>query len=377
MRADVAIVGGGLAGLAAGRRLHHAGIDFVLLEARERLGGRILSVGADGVPADDGFDLGASWFWPAMQPALASLAHDLGLAVFAQHVDGHWLIERTRSAPPLRYPSMRQEPASMRIAGGTGALTDALARSLPPDRVHPGTPVARVVLEDAAVTLSGADGSPLLEARQVILAAPPRLLSATLSFDPPLDPATIARSRGTPTWMAPHAKFFALYDRPFWRDAGLSGAAQSALGPMTETHDATSASGAAALFGFLGVASDQRRAIGEAAMVEACVAQFRRLFGPPAASPLATLFKDWAADSLTATADDRITTGHPVPGSLQWIDGAWAGRLSLAGSETSDTEPGYLAGAVQAGERAVAERLRALRARTAIHTARQSTGWES
>ncbi|MFP5405093.1 MAG: flavin monoamine oxidase family protein, partial [Gammaproteobacteria bacterium] len=316
MRADIAVVGGGLAGLAAARLLQQGGTDFVLLEARDRLGGRILSVGADGAPADDGFDLGASWFWPAMQPALASLVHDLGLVIFAQHTDGDWLIERVRGAPPLRYPAMRQEPPSMRIAGGTGALVCALARSLPPERLRLGTRVARLALGDAGVTLSGVDGILLLRARDVILAAPPRVLADALSFDPPLDPATLARWRGTATWMAPHAKLFALYDRPFWRDAGLSGAAQSTLGPMTEIHDATGASGAAALFGFLGIGADHRRAIGEAAVIEACVAQFGRLFGPPAARPIATLFKDWAADSLIATPADRIATGHRVPGPL-------------------------------------------------------------
>jgi monoamine oxidase len=191
------------------------------------------------------------------------------------------------------------------------------------------------------------------------------VLAEALSFDPPLDSAARLRWRETATWMAPHAKFFALYERPFWRAAGLSGAAQSMVGPMAEIHDATSASGTAALFGFLGIAAEQRRAVGEAAIVEACVAQLRRLFGPPAASPLATLFMDWSADPLTATAADRTATEHPLPGRVRWIDGAWADRLSLAASETSDTEPGFLAGAAQAAERAVAERLRALRARAA------------
>ena len=44
MRTKVAIVGGGLAGLYAGRLLHSAGVDFQILEARGRLDGRILSV---------------------------------------------------------------------------------------------------------------------------------------------------------------------------------------------------------------------------------------------------------------------------------------------------------------------------------------------
>jgi monoamine oxidase len=62
MRTAVAIVGGGLAGLYAARLLNASGIDFQLVEARHRLGGRILSVGAAGEPSADGFDLGPSWF---------------------------------------------------------------------------------------------------------------------------------------------------------------------------------------------------------------------------------------------------------------------------------------------------------------------------
>src|SRR3546814_5946368 len=78
MRHPVVIIGGGLAGLTAARRLHRAGIDFQLLEARSRLGGRILSAGAAGEAAADGFDLGPSWFWPAMQPRMAVLIEELG-----------------------------------------------------------------------------------------------------------------------------------------------------------------------------------------------------------------------------------------------------------------------------------------------------------
>jgi monoamine oxidase len=37
------------------------------------------------------------------------------------------------------------------------------------------------------------------------------------------------------------------------------------------------------------------------------------------------------------------------------VSGAWRDRLSLAGSETSASDPGYLAGAIDAGARAAAE----------------------
>lgn len=358
MRTTVAVVGAGLAGLYAARLLDAARMDFRLLEARDRFGGRILSLDGTGGLSDDGFDLGPSWFWPGMQPAMAALARELGLAVFPQRGEGDVLFERMSKEAVHRFHSIRQEPESMRLAGGTGALVKALVTALPPERLHLGSVVTNISItrEGVALTIPGAD-APIEElvADQVILALPPRLLGRTVAFDPPIEPSTASLWQSTATWMAPHAKFFALYDRPFWRDQGLSGTAQSMVGPLVEIHDATTASGAAALFGFLGVGADQRRSVGEDTLVGACLAQLGRLFGPEAVHPRATLFKDWAADPLTATEADRVGGAHPVPSRTPWVTGAWADRLSLGGSETSAREPGYLAGALDAAERAVAE----------------------
>lgn len=99
-----------MAGLCAARLLRAAGIDFRLLEARDRLGGRILSVDSTGRQSDDGFDLGPSWFWPDMQPDLGILAEELRLPWFAQHSDGDVLFERSAHAASQRYPGVRQEP---------------------------------------------------------------------------------------------------------------------------------------------------------------------------------------------------------------------------------------------------------------------------
>lgn len=358
MRSPIVIVGGGLAGLTAARLFDKAGMAFRLLEARDRLGGRILSADATGKPAADGFDLGPSWFWPGMQPQLAELVAELGLPVFAQASDGDIVFQRSAQERPQRFAGIRQEPPSMRIAGGTGALIAALAADLPADSILPDARVTQLALNGDGVELhftrsSGEAHS--LHATHVILALPPRVAAATISFTPLLDAQTTRRWRETPTWMAPHAKFFALYDRPFWREAGLSGAAQSMVGPLVEIHDATSASGAAALFGFVGVPAGQRKVAGRDAIVAASIRQLALLFGPQAASPVATFYKDWADDPLTATAADGIATGHPVPDRRPWIGGEWGRHVLLAGSEASMTEPGYLAGAVEAGERAAGE----------------------
>jgi monoamine oxidase len=357
IQTTVAIIGGGLAGTYAAKLLGSAGLDFKVLEARDRLGGRILSVDEDGLVSDDGFDLGPSWFWPNVQPRLAALLHELGLASFPQNNDGDVVFERMSRETPGRYRAAYQESESMRVTGGTGALIRALAAYVPEATLHLSSPVRKLALDEERVllTMSRADGSEYsVAAKHVIAALPPRLL-AKVSFTPALDATTVRRWHETPTWMVPHAKFFALYDRPFWREAGLCGTAQSLVGPLAEIHDATTASGKAALLGFVGAAADQRSCMGEASLVKKCLEQLVRLYGPHAGDPRATLLKDWALDPFTATAEDRIASGHPTVSDQLWVTGAWGTRLSLAGSETSEVEPGYMAGALSAAERAVSE----------------------
>ncbi|MDP1768056.1 MAG: FAD-dependent oxidoreductase [Nitrospirota bacterium] len=357
-RMSVAIVGGGLAGLYAARRLQALGIGFQLFEARDRLGGRILSANDMGQSSNDGFDLGPSWFWPEMHRSMAALVKELGLATFPQHRDGDVVVEQMSREEPRRYQGMPQEPPSMRFAGGTGALIQALSDTLPPEALRLGMHVRHATLtsSDILLTIVAPNGTEHeVAAEQVIFALPPRLLASSVSFTPDIEPATARRWRDTATWMAPHAKFFALYRQPFWREAGLSGTAQSLVGPLAEIHDATTASGMPALFGFLGIGADQRAVLGEGALTHACLEQLTRLFGPEAGRPYATLLKDWAADPLTATAADRSPSGHPEPTRTSWVNGVWKDRLFLAGSETSTTAPGYLAGAIAAAERAVIE----------------------
>ena len=359
---QVAVIGGGLAGLCVVRALRTAGIDALLLEARDRLGGRIRTVDHAGRPSDDGFDLGASWVWPQAQPAVAALVEELGLALVPQHGEGDVVFHRMSREAPQRFRRAGDAPAdpSMRIVGGTGALVRALARDLPPDCIRLNVRVTGLALAEDGVTLSveQADGSATsMTADQVVAALPPRLLEATVSFSPELDGATKQRWRGTPTWMAPHAKVFAFYDRPFWREAGLSGTAQSLMGPIMEVHDATSSSGSAALLGFLGVGAGQRVAMGEAVLTTACLDQLALLFGEEARHPRATLIADWAADPLTTTAHDLGAGGHPAAMQEGWVAGPWQERLLLAGSETSPTDPGYVAGAIEAARRAVADTL--------------------
>lgn len=340
LETGVAIVGGGIAGLSLALQLHAAGMPFQLFEARPRLGGRIaaLTVGTGRV------DLGPSWFWPG-QPRMAALVQSLDLRVFDQHAKGAICLEEADGTVHrgLGYASME---GSYRVDGGMIGLVEGFRARLPADRLHLSCPAVRV--EVGAVTL--ADGR-RCGARHVVLALPPRL-AAGLGFAPDLPKAALDTLAAIPTWMAAHAKFVAVYDRPFWREAGLSGDAMSRRGPLVEVHDASGADGApAALFGFVGVSAPARA--GRAAQItEAALTQLARIFGEAATQPLACDLRDWADDPLTATAADQAPlTSHPHYGLPAALDGMWSGRLHFASTETAPEMGGYLEGALASAER--------------------------
>jgi monoamine oxidase len=87
--ADVAVVGAGFSGLAAARSLAAGGAVVLVLEARERVGGRVDSARpGHGVT----LDLGGTWAGPR-QERISALARETGVAAIPQHADGHNLVE--------------------------------------------------------------------------------------------------------------------------------------------------------------------------------------------------------------------------------------------------------------------------------------------
>ncbi|MFO7908522.1 MAG: FAD-dependent oxidoreductase [Halomonas sp.] len=356
------IVGAGLAGLYAAYLLEKRGIkDIVLLEARETLGGRIASTSPDrpAFPEAEmaGVDLGPSWFWPGFQHQMAELVHVLGLQAFAQFEQGDMLIERSPAMAAQRVQGFVNTPPSMRLKGGMQALTQTLSQSLETTRVLLSHPVDALHLEASHVDVYSQDAQGerlILQAEQVLLALPPRL-AAKLSFSPALPAVLSSQWKNTPTWMAPHAKYVALFDTPFWRDQGLSGEARSLSGPLGEIHDASMPDGKAALFGFFNTPAATRERMGSNALIQACRDQLVRLFGSQAADPDHDIIKDWACEPYTTTQDDRqVSAGqHPTAPANKVDNGDWSGYLIGIGSEWGQQFPGYLAGAVEAAEAGV------------------------
>jgi monoamine oxidase len=74
---EVAVIGAGAAGIAAARRLHDAGVPCLLIEARDRLGGRAYTVRHGG----DGVDLGCGWLHSAATNPFVAIAEAQGRAL--------------------------------------------------------------------------------------------------------------------------------------------------------------------------------------------------------------------------------------------------------------------------------------------------------
>lgn len=344
---DVVIVGGGLAGLALAEHLQAAGASWCLLEARSRFGGRIKSVSV----ASGGFDLGPSWFWPG-QLHMEALIGRLGRTIFPQYATGVQGFENFDGS--LQWMQGGGSMAgSLRVEGGMASIVDALIKTLPSERLRLRAPVRRVH-QGQPLAVQLADGE-RVAARRVVLALPPRI-AACLSFQPALPAETIHKMTAIPTWMAGQAKVCAVYDKPFWRDLGLSGDAFSGRGPMSEIHDATDARGPAALFGFIGVPPAERQGRAEEIKV-AAVEQLCRIFSDVAGDPLALHYQDWSQAQETATALDRVPPRqHPLYAMPAVLEDIWNGQLLLGSSETADRHGGFLEGALVRA-RSIADRL--------------------
>jgi monoamine oxidase len=355
MSHPVVVIGAGLSGLFASHRLAQAGEKVLLIEARQRIGGRILSQGlATGAHR---VDLGPSWFWPGMNPRIERLINELGLDVYPQHSQGAYAVEAPDGQVHRQHSAWAQSPSSWRIAGGAQSLIEGLrARLSDQVQLKTGTLLVGMTLRAHGVELELQDdsGSWTQLASQVVLTIPPRLTAQDVQMQPAWPETLLKEMHHTPTWMAGQAKFAAIYPRAFWREAGWSGDAMSNRGPMVEIHDASDATGqTAALFGFVGASPAYRAGIGPDALARQSLAQLVRLFGEQAAQPLWHGVQDWAQEPLTASsADQQPLAYHPSYGEPM-VPGDWRGRLWLAGTERSAHYGGYLEGALESAEVAV------------------------
>ncbi|HYZ40979.1 MAG TPA: NAD(P)/FAD-dependent oxidoreductase [Stellaceae bacterium] len=235
---DVAVIGAGAAGIGAARRLAAAAaVSVIVLEARNRVGGRVHTI----APAGFALDRGAEWLHSADRNPLSPIAQELGFSVHRRppewttrlrrsgatlEAEADWIATREaqfharrraalepvdRPLASLLVPGgrwnalldatsswangaeldcvsvkdyVRYEDSGInwRLREGYGRLFEALAGGLP---VALEVPVSRIDHSGRAVRIETAGGT--VTAARVIITVPTSILAAELlRFDPPL-----------------------------------------------------------------------------------------------------------------------------------------------------------------------------------------------
>lgn len=332
---DIVVIGAGPAGLNAARILTRAGLAVVVLEARDRVGGRLWSPG--------GLDLGPSWFW-SNEPRINQVVADIAALEFSQSIDGDALFQNDQGVQ--RMAGNPIDAPSGRIAGGMQTVALGLAASLPDDVVRLGEPVLSVAR--SAVGLTVESTAAVWTATDVIVAVPPATAVHAIDFGDHLEPALRRVAAHTPVWMGAMAKAVARYERPFWRDLGLAGAAFSHVGPMREIHDMSGPSGEpAALFGFVPLQEGRAKPF-DTDIVD----QLTALFGDEAARPVELVVQDWRSESFTSPPGVERLVDYQYFGHPGYQTPSIDGHLHWASTETSTVTPGHIEGALAASQRA-------------------------
>ena len=237
-----------------------------------------------------------------------------------------------------------------RIAGGSQALSLRMAEELG-DAVALDAPVDRIEQNGDGVVVGS--GALAISARRAIVAMPPAL-TTRISFRPGLS----ARRDQLAQWTASGSltKCTAVYERPFWREDGWSGAAVSDAGPVETTFDNSPPEGeTGVMLGFIaGPAASEHARKPESERRRIVLDCFARMWGEEARGATAYFELAWADEEWSGGGP----VCHPAPGVLSAYGEELrrpSGRVHWAGAETATVWCGYMDGAVRSGERAAGE----------------------
>jgi monoamine oxidase len=235
----------------------------------------------------------------------------------------------------------------LRFREGAAATAQAIAQELGWGRVLVSTPAQEIRSGEHFATVTTTRGA--YTGKRVLITLPPAL-AARMLISPAL-PASIDRALSQ-TAPGIAAVCMLLYDRPFWRDRGLSGHARATQGPIAATWDQTPESGDP---GVLLVRLTPETALHAENMPnEARKAQVLKglatLFGQDALNPIEYLEKHWAADPHTRGGLGLL----PAPRQILELP-TRSGRLHWSSADLTLEHRSTVEGAVRAGLAAAIE----------------------
>ncbi|MEN2280893.1 NAD(P)/FAD-dependent oxidoreductase [Algoriphagus sp. SE2] len=332
----IIIIGAGLSGLLTAYRLKKAGIPFKILEARDRIGGRINTVyGTDITPVE----MGATWFGN-QHVHLRALLEELGIEYFKQYMDRIVYYQASPTSPTESVQIPIQAP-SYRISGGTSNLIHTLYQKLDENDIILNQSIKQIKsLGDSIQVIT----DKVYVGSQVVVAIPPKLWAKRILFEPNLPADLIQIAQQTHTWMEDSIKIALTYKDPFWEAEGRSATLFSNAGPITELYDhCNSERTKFALCGFINSSFHQLDVAERRALV---IAQIKSVFGPKAEDFLEYQECVWSMEENTFEASDIPHFPHQNNGNQVFRHSYFGDKLLFSSSESASEFPGYMDGAV-------------------------------
>lgn len=339
---NIIILGGGLSGLATAYWLKKEGWTSRVLEARDRLGGRIHTIRSGAPP----LEMGATWLGKKHHH-LVDLLDELDIDISKQYMGDKGYYEAMSMSPPQLVDLPPNEEPTYRIAGGTDTLIQSLAERLDDDQILLNQVISSIRKNNKKLAVQ--TGKDLFEADMVVSTLPPRLLVDRIQFSPSLPDELVNIASTTHTWMAEAIKVALVFEEPFWREADSSGTIFSNVGPVYEMYD-HSWNNHYALKGFM---DEAYHTVSREERKKLVLQQLRRFYGDNVNNYQSYREVVWRKEPMSYTPYEQHIIPHQHNGHSIYQKSFWDGQLLLSGSETATEFPGYMDGAVESAERIV------------------------
>jgi len=175
----ITIIGAGLTGLSIAYLLKNEGISSQIIEARERIGGRILTVqNNDEAPVE----MGATWLG-LKHRNLVDLLKELNIEIYEQFTGDLAVYEAMSTSPPQLVSLPENPEPSYRIKGGTITLIEELRKHLKEQPIYLGEIVQSIHLnKDKLIEIKTNKNQ--YKSEYVIFTLPPFLLAKTIEILP-------------------------------------------------------------------------------------------------------------------------------------------------------------------------------------------------
>jgi len=338
---EVIIIGAGLTGLSTAYMLEKEGISSTIIEARNRLGGRIYTSREGGKAP---IEMGATWLGKKHQH-LINLLNELDIGIMEQYMGNQAYYEPISTSPPQLVSLPRNEDPTYRIEDGTDQLITTLAERLN-SNIIVGQPVTSLNKKEDVIEIKASDKE--YQADVVISTLPPKLLVENISLAPSLPHSLAETARKTHTWMAESIKVGLIYENPFWRAPNSSGTITSNVGPVNEMYDHSDIDNS--FFALKGFMNDAYHAVTPKEREQLVIKQLKKFYGKKANSYSAYHEKIWRHEPFTYSPYDDFIIPHQHNGDPVFDQSYWDEHLFIGGSETASAFPGYMDGAIESAQ---------------------------